>query len=369
MNYKTTGIIFADISNGNLNELTAHRPTASIPFGGRYRLIDFMLSNFHYSDITQVGIVVQGNYRSLMDHLGSGKDWDLSRKHGGLSILPPMTGQRVYHTWLEALYGLLAYLEKDQNELVILSDSDIICSINLDECIHFHLDRQADVTIVYRKNEPGTPPKENSHAYHLDDDGRIHAVSIAPSSDESLLGMHIMVFNKICLLQIIREAMAYSLTDLHRDFFQKNNGRYRLFGWEFTGYAKQVDSLQNYLDANIDLLTPTVREELFYKNGPVCTRVRDEVPAQYGEEATVTNSFIADGCTIEGNVQNSILFRGVKVGKGAKIINSVILKNSTIGENVTLDSTVADKEVQIADSRTLMGYRTYPLYISSGSII
>lgn len=369
MNTKTTGIIFADISDGNLHELTAHRPIASVPFGGRYRLIDFALSNFHRSDITDVGVIVQNNYRSLMDHLGSGKDWDLSRKHGGLSILPPLAGQPMYHTRLEALCGIRNYLGAISDDYVVLANSDNLYSMDLNALINQHVANGADMTVAYRQEKVEKNSGSSLHAYETDADGRITAIVTNPVAGKQQVGMHLMVFNKSLLLEIINEAASYGLTNLHRDILQKRTDRYRLFGWEFNGYTARIDSLKHYLSASMDLLDEDVREDLFYACGPVCTRVRDEVPAQYGENASVSNSFIADGCTIEGEVENSILFRGVTVGSDTKISNSIILKNSHVGNNTVLDYCIIDKEVQIGNDRSLMGYGTYPLFISSGSIV
>lgn len=369
MNNKTTGIIFADISDGNLHELTTHRPTASVPFGGRYRLIDFVLSNFHRSDITDVGVIVQSNYRSLMDHLGSGKDWDLSRKHGGLSILPPLAGQRIYHTRLEALCGIRNYISATPSDYVVLADSDIVYSLDLSALLEQHAQTGADITAAYRQETLEGPPGVSIHAYETDKTGRITAIVADPKPGEHLVGIHLLVFNKPLLLEIINEAASYGLSDLHRDILQKRTDVYRMYGWEFSGYAARIDSLPHYLSTSIDLLDADVREDLFHRHGPVCTRVRDEVPAQYGENASVTNSFIADGCVIEGEVENSVLFRGVTVGSGAKISNSIVLKNSCVGSNVTLDYCIIDKEVQVRDDRSLMGYGTYPLFISAGSIV
>lgn len=369
MNTKTIGIIFADIADGSLPELTSHRPTASIPFGGRYRLIDFTLSNFHHSDITDVGVIVQSNYRSLMDHLGSGKDWDLSRKHGGLSILPPLAGQRMYRTRLEALCGVRHYLDANQCDHVILADSGSIYSADLDALMERHVATGADITAVYRQETADESCGGPLYAYQTDEDGRITAIATDPGPGEHRIGMNLMVFNKSILTEIINEAASYGLTSLSRDILQKRTDIYRLYAWRFDGYAARIDSLRHYLTANMDLLRTEVREDLFYLHGPVCTRVRDEVPAQYGAEAVVSNSFIADGCVIEGEVKNSILFRGVTVGSGAKISNSIILKNSHIGSNVVLGYGIIDKQVQINDGRSLMGYGTYPLFISAGSIV
>lgn len=369
MNAKVTGIIFGDIPEGNLRELTALRPTASVPFGGRYRLIDFVLSNFHHSDITDVGVIVQSNYRSLMDHLGSGKDWDLSRKHGGLSILPPLAGQRLYHTRLEALVGIRNYLHADQSKYVILANSNSVYSMDLEDLLERHISTEADATVVYRQETLKEAPRRSLHAYRTDAGGRITAIATEPSAGEHQVGMHLMVFNKSLLLDIINEASSYGLSDLHRDILQKRTGIYRLYGYEFKGYSARIDSLTNYLRSSMDLLDEDVREDLFYQHGPVCTRVRDEVPAQYGQNASVRNSFIADGCMIKGEVENSILFRGVTVDSGVKISNSVILKNCHIGSNTTLDYCILDKETQVGDGRSLMGYGTYPLFISAGSIV
>ncbi len=369
MNTKTLGIIFADIDDGKLPELTSKRPTASIPFGGRYRLIDFILSNFHHADITDVGVIVQSNYRSLMDHLGSGKDWDLSRKHGGLSILPPLAGQRMYHTALEALCSARHYLEANPCPYVILADSANLYSADLEALITRHIETGADVTAACVKETVTTGGNETLYAYLADADGRVTAIDTDPEPGEHLMDMGLMIWKSGTLLRAVGEATSFGLSDLFRDVLQKRTNACRMFIWPFDGYVARVDSLQSYLKANMDLLDPDVRDDLFHRYGPVCTRVRDEVPAQYGESACVHNSFIADGCVIEGNVENSILFRGVTVGSGATVSNSIILKNSHVGRNVTMGYGIIDKQAQIGDGRSLMGYDTYPLFIRAGSIV
>lgn len=369
MNTRAMGIIFADIADRRLHELTAARPTASIPFGGRYRLIDFALSNFHHSGISNIGVVVQSHYRSLMDHLGSGKDWDLSRKHGGLSLLPPLAGQRIYHTRLEALCTVKNYIESGPGDVVVLSDSDVVYSMDLSGLIDRHRETGADVTVLYRREtvEPGA--EQGLYAYETDETGRVTALLRDPPAGERLVGMHLLVFSKPLLTAIIEEASSYNYASLHRDILQKRVQQYRIFGREFDGYARHIDSLQSYMAASMDLLDNDVREDLFYRHGAVCTRVRDESPAQYGDSAKVNNSFVSDGCIIEGEVENCILFRGVTVGRGARVSNSIVMKNTAIGGNARLDYGIIDKNVRIADGRSLMGYGTYPLFISSGSTV
>lgn len=369
MNNAACGIIFADIADRHLHELTAARPTASIPFGGRYRLIDFALSNLHRSDISNIGVVVQSHYRSLMDHLGSGKDWDLSRKHGGLSLLPPLAGQRIYHTRLEALCGVKSYIEDSPGDIAVLTDSDVVYSMDLSGLLEQHRETGADITVLYRKETVPQEAENGLYAYEVEENGRVTALLSNPAAGERLVGMHLLVFNKPLLLSIIEEAASYNYLSLHKDILQKRVGQYRLFGRAFDGYARRIDSLQSYLNASMELLDAPVREDLFHRHGPVLTRVRDEAPAKYGENAQVSNSFIADGCIIEGKVENAILFRGVTVGRGSQVSNSIIMKNSAVGGNVRLDYAIIDKNVHISDGRSLMGYGTYPLFISAGSTV
>ena len=372
MSTNALGIIFSDMHGENLQELTIGRTTASIPFGGRYRLIDFALSNMVNSGITKVGVITKNNYQSLLDHINSGKEWDLSHKREGLYILPPFgrAHSGIYKSRLEALSGVMDFLRRSTNEYVILSDCDVIANGDLRRPLEFHIRNSADITAVYRRRPAGSGAAKTVSALTLAKNGRVTGIRIDPEDDGEINAvMNIWIVGKNFLERIVSQAVSEGLTSWERDVLQMGVDHYRIFGWEFKGYAGQIGSMQDYYRVNMEILDPAVREELFFRNGHIFTKVRDEVPARYGEHACVTESLVADGSIIEGTVDHSIIFRDVQIGPGSHIRDSIVMQGTHIGANVTLGSTIVDKDVYISDNRMMMGYVTCPIYIGKRSIV
>jgi glucose-1-phosphate adenylyltransferase len=372
MKINPLGIIFSDTHVEDFIELTAGRTTASIPFGGRYRLIDFTLSNMTNSGITKVGVITKSNYQSLLDHISSGKEWDLSHKNGGLFILPPFgrahTG--IYKSRLEALNGIQEFIRKSSNEYVVLSDCNVIANMNLQEPLEFHVENNADITVVYREIPAGKSRSELYLTINTAGDGRVTDVRInSEETGEIKSSLNIWIVGKRFLEQVIPEMVSRGFSSWERDVIQKGVGQYRIYGWEFKGYAGQIGSMLDYYNISMDLLNLEVREELFYKYGHIFTKVRDEVPAKYNAGANVTDSYVSDGCVIDGTVDRSILFREVTVGPGSHISNSIVMQGTHIGSNVTLNYMVVGNEVFINDNRAMMGCHTCPIHISKGSVI
>ncbi len=363
------GVIFSNIHDENIPELSRHRTMASIPFGGRYRLIDFALSNMVNSGITTVGIVTKHNYQSLIDHLGSGKDWDLARKDGGIILLPPFSDETdsPYSNRLEALKGITGFLNRRKEDYVVLSDCDGVARVDIADIIRYHEEKNADITLVYHEEE------EINSNYFLaltpDESGRIKDVQINPAiGDRTNVYVNIMVLNREFLINIIKGAIAHGLSSFGRDVLSKNVDSLKLYGYRFNGYYAGVKSLQKYYQHSMELLDKTVRDALFGARD-IYTKVRDSAPSKYINGAEVKNSLISDGCTIEGTVENCILFRGVKVGKGSVIRNSVIMQDTVIGSGVQLDSVITDKNVVIRDRRHLAGCDAMPFFIPKGSML
>ncbi len=366
------GIIFSNIHDNNLPELTTERTMASIPFLGRYRLIDFALSNMINSGITKVGVITKSNYQSLMDHVGSGKDWDLARKNGGLMILPPFGVQEnsmVYNTRLEALKGVSGFLNKSTQDYVIMTDSDFVCSMDLKQILKFHKEKQADVTMVYtvkgRKEISGI----NNIMFKVDEDSRVTELLFDPQLEDGMnLYSNIMLIKRSLLCSLIAESLAHGKRSFSKDVLACNTQNMKIYGYEYKGYMSTISSLQNYYDISLGLLDREKRHQLFNET-EIYTKVKDSVPTKYGASAVVKNSIVADGCVIEGEVYNSIIFRGVKVARGTVVKNSILMQDTITGENVTLNSIITDKDVVIRDNRTLSGCETHPFFISKGSVI
>lgn len=366
----TLGIIFSNIQERNVPELSKHRTMASIPFAGRYRLIDFALSNMVNAGINTVGIVTKHNYHSLIDHLGSGKDWDLARKGGGIILLPPYSNETEvpYTTRLEALIGLSGFFNHRKEDYVVIYDCDGVARVDIADVIRFHEANNADITMAYHQEE--SVASHHFLTLQTNDTGRVTEVNLNPDVNgkgKFKLYTNVMVIRREYLLDIISKAVQRGQTSLS-EILVKNVDTLRIYGYEHKGYYGGIDSLAAYFKHSMEQLNKDVRDELFGARD-VYTKVRDSAPSRYLEGAKVSNSLISDGCTIEGTVENCILFRGVKVGKGSVIRNSIIMQKTVIGSNVSLDCVITDKNVVISDRRKLAGCEELPYFIAKGRML
>lgn len=364
------GLLFSNVHEERVRELTEKRAMASVPFGGRYRLIDFPLSNMVNCGINKVGVMTKSNYQSLMDHLGSGKAWDLSRKREGLYMLPPFGAQSsISNSRIDSLTAAFRFLSSSKEEYVLLSDCDTVANIDLKKVIAAHMEKQADITIVYRYGK--IPPKISSvGVLQLDPEFRVRDMLIDPRIEgECNYSMNIILIGRQLLMKLVEDCVSRNLYDFPRDLLQRNIPHYRVYAHEFTGFMQVISSMNSYFEANMALMLPQVRSQLFCPDRPIYTKVRDDMPARYGLGCHVSNSLIADGCQVDGEVHNCVLFRGVKVGKGAKLENCVIMQDSIIGRDSHLNYVVIDKDVEIKQERTLMGFQSYPVFISKGSTV
>lgn len=365
----TVGVIFSSINEENVPELTKVRSIGSIPYGGRYRLVDFTLSNMVNSGITTVGMITRNNYQSLMDHLGSGKFWDLARKEGGLILLPPYSDEteNLYKNRLEALKGATAFLKKAKEDFVVLADSDSIYKLDYSKVIDYHIQKNADITMVYHEHEV-----QKSHYYltfETAQDGKITDIEINPScSGVRKNYINVMVARTSFLLRLIQDAIQRGYTSFGKDILSPGVKTYNLYAYKFDGYYASVTSVNAYFNANLDLLDRKVRDEIF-GDRDVYTKVNDSAPAKFADTACVKNSLVSDGCLIEGTVENCVLFRGVKIGKGSHVKNCIIMTDNIVGENCKLSYVISDKNSVIRDNRVLAGCEVQPYFINKGSLI
>lgn len=363
------GIIFSNAYDELLPEMTSFRTMGSVPFAGRYRLIDLPLSKMVNAGITQVGIITKANYRSLMDHVGNGKAWDLSRKREGMTILPPFntneTGMSVGK--VDALYGSIDYISSSDKEYVLLTDCNIIGNFDFEDMINAHIERNADITLAYAH---GCPKQVNyATEYEFGADGRITASRfISNFTVETTYSIKVMVIRRSLLQRLLQEAQATSVENLE-SVIASHLIHLQVYGYEQSGYVRVLSSLQDYYDVSLELLNRDNMKQIFAQDKPVYTKTRDEVPAFYGISSHVKNSLVADGCRIEGEVENCILFRGVTVSKGAKIKNSIIMQGSYIGENASLECVILDKSVAIKPNKALCGAANFPVYVGKEIVI
>ncbi len=365
------GIIFSNMHEETVPELVRRRTMASIPFGGRYRLIDFALSNMVNSGITTVGLMANNNYRSLIDHIGSGKDWDLARKDGGLILLPPFSekNDKLYTTRLEALGSLTGFLSRRNEKYVVLTDCDGVAKFNIADIINYHEEKNADITLVTHYGKVGK--RSDFMLIDSNKDGRIQEIQLSPHVKEGTkahIYVNVMILNRQFLLNLVEESVTHGFTSFSHDILMKQFQSLKIYQYDFKGYYAGIDSMAAYYKHNMELLDKNVRDELF-GDRDIYTKVRDSAPSKYGENAVVKNSLISDGCEIEGVVENSILFRGVKVGKGTVIRNSIVMQDNIIGANASLNCVITDKNVVIGDRKTLSGCAELPYFIQKGTML
>jgi len=368
------GIIFSDMQDWNMTELASHRSVAAIPFGGRYRLIDFPLSNMVNSHMNKICIITKSNYRSLMEHVGSGKDWDLSRKKGGVLIFPPYAlgeNHGLFKGRLDALKRVLDYISSSKEKYVILSDGDMIYNIDYREVIRYHESKNSDITAVYTKSTIDKSSSIHKILYEFDEEGRAEDILVYPITNGTYnIGLNTWVMNKDFLESIIYDAIARNYKDFSYDVLAAKVHSIRIFGYEYSGFYAHIDSLQSYYDNSMELLKIKKLQSLFYsKTGPIYTKTKDSTPTKYCSDANVKNSLVASGCIIEGTVENSIIFRGVTIGKNAVVRNSIIMQHTSIGENAQLDSIITDTYATVNKDRTLLGYSNCPFFIKKHAVV
>jgi glucose-1-phosphate adenylyltransferase len=365
----TLGIIYSNAYDEVLSEMTGLRTMGSVPFAGRYRLIDFALSTMVNSGITKVGVITKSNYQSLMDHLGTGKPWDLSRKTEGMYILPPFSlfGRSTSGNKLQSIKGISSFISQSNEEYVLLSDCNVVWNMDIDEIADFHKTNGADITIVYRNGI--APNLENLMVFDMDGN-TVKDITFNPPKDEKVnYSANIIYLSKQLLERLINDAVSQNFDSLERDLLKGNVSRLKICGFEAKGFVRMIDSMLSYYSVSMELLNVRNRNELFDSERPIYTKVRDDMPAIYGLGSSVKGSLISSGCIIDGEVENSILFRGVRVEKGAVIKNSIVMQDSFIGTGSSLDCVVLDKKVAVTPHKHLSGAANFPVYVGKGIII
>lgn len=373
------GIIFSNLHDKNIPELTLRRTMASVPYAGRYRLIDFALSNMVNSGITSVSVITHYNYQSLMDHIGAGKDWDLARRSGGIKILPPyMTAyanqsNALYNSRMEALKSVNYSVSRFTSDYVVLSDCDVICNVDLNDMINDHIENNADITIAVKRVLLNKDSASRNVIIDADPEGRIVDINPYPTNVTGYrdIDLNILVINREYLQSIVVDAIAHGYTSFNRDVIARNTARRNFRIYKYDGYFANIGSLADYYSHSMELLgTPENRDEIFgIKTRPIYTKVRNSAPTRYAESSVVKNSLVADGCIIDGTVENSIIFRGVKISRGATVKNSILFQDTVIGENVFLNCVITDKNVVIRDGRILSGHETLPFFVEKNRLV
>ena len=364
------GIIFSDhYSDSDLvNSLTVIRTPASLPYAGRYRTVDFTLSSMVNAQITDVGIIAKENYGSLIDHLGSGEDWDLNRRKGGLTMLTPLA-RPDSHTIaargrLDALRSIKGYIENNNEDYVVLAFGGTVANVDLDAMLALHKEKGAYITLAYSD----IPANKGEMTLALDEDGRVADIAYltAETKDPCPCALSISIMSRADLLAFLEEADNKDYIHMNRKLIQKNIDVKKIYAYHHKEYARIIRTAEDYYTAGMEILEPAVQKDLFPKDRPVYTKVKDSVPTFYGYQAKAENSLIADGCVIKGTVKNSILFRGVTVEEGAVVENSILMQKSVVGADSKIAFVITDKNASIGAGSDLKGSPKAPFVIGKG---
>lgn len=371
-NTGTLGIIFPNSYDALVPELVNVRLMASIPFASRYRLIDFILSSMTHCDIDNISVMVNNNYHSLMDHLDSGREWDLVRKNGGLHIFPPFAEKtsKPYTGRVGALASILDFLKDQKEKYVVMTDTNMVVNFDFNAMIKAHIESGADVTIAY--NEQTLPEScinnqsnDKGYYYTLDiEDGRVKKIYVnSKETGVQNFSMNIYLVERELLIDLINTAFVRGQEFFERDVLLPQLNKLNVQAYKYDGYVARISDIKSYFDENMKLLDDYNLDALF-SGPPIYTKIRDDNPTRYIEGAKVQNVMAADGCIIEGDVEDSILFRGVKIAKGAKVRNCVLMQGTEIEAGANVEYLITDKNVTITSGKEMKGTDTFPVYIS-----
>jgi glucose-1-phosphate adenylyltransferase len=371
-NADALGIIFPNTYDSLIPELVSERLMASIPFAGRYRMVDFILSSMVNSGIGNVSLIVRKNYHSLMDHLGSGREWDLTRKNGGLNIVPPFAQKNIkmYTGRVEALASVLEFLKDQKEKYVVMSDANIAVNFDFKAFMDAHIASGADVTVAYSQEEiPAGAMSRNEIGtnmyYSFDiDNGRVVKLDIC-SKEAGIqnFSMNIYIMDRELLIEQISNAYLHGHSYFERDILAPQLDTLNVQAYKYDGYLARICDLKSYFDENMKLLDEDNLDGLFARDS-IYTKIRDDNPTRYIGEARVKNTMAADGCVIEGEVENCVLFRGVRIAKGAKVKNCVLMQDTVVEEGAKLEYIISDKDVSFTAGKELRGSDSFPVYVA-----
>lgn len=342
---KAVGIILAGGSSKRLGELAERRSVAALPIGGCYRSIDFALSSMTNSGIRTVAVLTQYNARSLTEHLNSSKWWNFGRKNGGLYLFSPTItpGNRDwYKGTADAMYQNIDFLKKCDEEYVIISGGDCIYKMDFRKLLAYHKKVNADITIVC-KEMPEEKDVSRFGVVQLDEDNRVAKFEEKPLMPVGhLISAGIYCISKALLIELLEKSAEEGRRNFAVDILFRYRKVKRIMGYRLETYWSNIADKNDYYKTNCDFLNPEIRNYFFYQEDRVLTKAADLPPAKFNKGSCVKNSMAASGCIIEGTVENSVLYKQVRVGKGTIIRNSVILNDVTIGDDVTIENCIVE---------------------------
>ncbi|MEK6266666.1 MAG: glucose-1-phosphate adenylyltransferase subunit GlgD [Clostridium sp.] len=363
------GMLMLNEQEDNIKSLTKARPIASIPIGGRYRVIDFVLSNMVNSGIYNIGIFTNTKSRSLMDHLGSGKSWDLDRKINGLFVFN-FTTEGSLTGDIDALSENMEYIHRTKQDYVIMSSSYVICNIDYNEAAKYHEESGSDITLLYKKTSNGKKHYLDARTLYIDENNKVLSIGKNKGSEDKLnISMEMFIMKKTTLITIINNCIQTGSHNSIKAAIYDSVKEFNVNAFEFKGYVKCVNSIKNYYKISMDMLNAKVTKELFYSNGLIYTKIKDEAPTKYFNGSNVNNSLISNGCVLKGNIENSIISRRVTVEESAQIENCIIFQNCVIKKGCKLTNVIIDKNTILSENTVLKGAVEFPVVIEKKTLL
>ena len=364
------GLIYTGERDAELRELTATRAVAAVPFCGRYRLIDFPLSAMVGSGIRNVGVIMQRDYQSLLDHIGSGKTWDMSRKDGGLRMLPPF-GLPEYHRGnytgtIEALNAVATYIRDIKEPNVILLLGSVCANIDLAAAARQHTEKNAEITAICADHELAGI----HHRYVIGKDGFAEKLLFDRAGGDGLPSLEGYIIRRDTLLDMMDRCKGENKFRFHRDGLQaylEDGGRINTYVHK--GYASIIRTVDDYYTSSMDMLERDNISQMFPADRPVRTKLSEGVSTYYGENAHAKNSLVADNCIIEGDIENCIISSGARIADGARLRNCIVMRGCTVQPGCDLSYVIADKYVSFSDGTKLMGSPNLPVVVPKKSRI
>lgn len=366
------GIISTDVNDGNFGNLCKPRPAYMLPIGGRYRLIDFTISNMINHGIKTVAVYTGPKIRSTMDHLGNGKAWDLNRRFSGLFIFPPSYEEKSINLIgnISDYYSTEHFFNRMREEYIILAEPSIIAKVDLNKVFKHFIDTDVDMTLVYKKKEDPKGNLINSDKLYLDDKDNLKRIGINLGTEKEFNHFIGIIFlKKKVFLELVRDSIEKGNTNTFKQIIAKNLDKYKINTYEFKGHVESINNLKGYYDTNMTLLKRDVSRNIFFDGGSIETKSKDEPSTLYGENSKVENSLVANGCIIEGEVESSIIFRGVKIEKGAIIKNSIVMQKSVIEEGAIVVNSILDKYTRVKKNARITGSQSLPYVVEKYSTI
>ncbi len=363
------GIINLDENQSRMGELVRYRTLASVPLSARYRVIDFVLSNMANSGIEGIGIFTANKSRSLINHLTNGRPWDLHRKKDGLRVFNFGDYDPNYddvHNFLDNI----EFIEQSKKEYVLISPSYMICNIDYNKVLQYHKKSKNDITIIYKDVDDANKKFLECEVVNIEDDNRVISIGENIGREKNAkINMEMYIMETYLFIKIIHECIKTGIHRKIKNYIASKLSEFKVGAYKFNGYLSCINSIKSYFDTNLDILNQDINKELFYNLKPIYTKSQDEPPTQYTDMSLVSNSIIANGSYIEGEVKNCIIGRRVVIGKGAKLENCVIMQNSIIGEEAIMDMVIADKGTVVNGNQQIRGTINYPVTIQRTKII